>query len=381
MVRVARAVLLAFGLFLLLVPPASAQTYPTSTNSWVYDFAGVISDADEAEIARTFQTLDDETGVDAVAVAINSVADYQSGVSIEDFATGLFNHWQLGDAGVDDGVLLVVAVKDRKARVTIGDGFADRYVAEAQSVIDAMLPSFKADNYSGGIVTGAREISTRFRSLGATPAGGLPGSSGDPYGGGSASLPKAYGSYDDEPGSDGGGGIPSGVWYGLGGGGAALFGAGGFVTWQRIKPRKCLKCTREMKRLKGRTAEQALLSGGQNREEELDSVEYDVFQCVSCGAHKVERHGKLFTRYKKCPECAFKTMTASRRTLVAATYTSGGTDRVTQDCQHCDYHHEFDVSTPRKRRTTSSSRSSSSSSRSGPSGGGRSSGRGASGGW
>lgn len=378
MVRAARAVLAAFGLLLVLASPAGAQTYPPSTNSWVYDFAGVISDADEAEITDLFKTLESETAIDAVAVAINSVGDYAPGVPLEEYAKGLFNHWQLGDVGIDDGVLLVVAVRDRQARVTIGDGFADSYVAEAQAVIDSMLASFRAGDYSGGIKTGSREIASRFRSLDGTAAGESSDSSGGPSGGGIADI---FEPVADDESDGGGGGIPGGVWYALGGGGAALFGAGGFVTWQRIKPRRCQQCSREMKRLRGRAAEQSHLQAGQNLEEQLDSVEYDVFECVSCGAHKIERHGKLFTRYKKCPKCAYRTMSTSRRTLVMATYDHGGTDRVTQDCRQCGYHHEREVSTPRKTRSTARSGSSSSRDSSGPSGGGSSSGRGASGSW
>ena len=378
MVGVVRAALAVSGLLLVLASPAAAQTYPPSTNSWVYDFAEAMSAADEAEITDLFKTLEAETAVDAVAVAINSVGDYHPGARLEDFAKGLFNHWQLGDVGIDDGVLLVVAVRDRQARVTIGDGFDDSFVAEAQEVIDSMLPSFRAGDYSGGIKTGAREIASRFRSLDGTAGDDPSGASGSPSGGGSADM---FEEVADEDSPDGGGGIPGALWYAVGGGGAALFGAGGFVTWQRIKPRKCQQCSREMKRLKGRKAEQPHLQAGQNLEEQLDSVEYDVFACVSCGASKIERHGKLFSGYKKCPECAFRTMSTSRRTIRMATYDSGGTDRITKDCRQCGYHHEYEVSTPKKTRPSSRTGFRSGGGSSGPSGGGRSSGRGASGSW
>ncbi len=383
MMSAVRALLVAAGLTLVLAPAAGAAEYPENTNSWVYDIAGVIDDPTEAEIVRLFQALEAETAVDAVAVAISSVDDYDPGATIEDFATDLFNHFGIGDAGIDDGVLLLVAVDDRQARVVIGDGFADSYVDEAQQVIDAMLSSFRESRYGDGILTGAREITARFRALGDGSAGG-----GDaalsPSGGGLAErLVGVLGGADGPAGEETGGGIPSAVWYALGGGGAALFGAGGFVTWQRIKPRRCAECNREMKRIKGREAERPLLGEGQNLEEELDSVEYDVYECTSCGAHRIERHGKLFSSYKACPKCSFKTMRTSRQTVTAATYDHGGVDRVIEDCEHCEYHDEREVSTPKKRRPSSGSRSSSRSGRdrSGPSGGGRSSGRGASGSW
>lgn len=294
MVRAARAVLVAFGLVLvafglLLVPasPALSQTYPPSTDSWVYDFANAIGETDEAEITDLFKTLEAETAIDAVAVAINSVSDYQPGARLEDFAKGLFNHWQLGDSGIDDGVLLVVAVRDRQARVTIGDGFDGSFVAEAQAVIDSMLPSFRTGDYSGGIKIGAREIASRFRSLDGSSGDDPSGSSGSPSGGGRADL---FEEVADEDTRDGGGGIPGALWYAVGGGGIALFGAGGFVTWQRIRPR----------------------------------------------------------RDQECPECGSRTLATSRRTIRLATPDDGGTDRITMDCGHCGYHHEHEVATPKK---------------------------------
>ncbi|HYH50475.1 MAG TPA: TPM domain-containing protein [Acidimicrobiia bacterium] len=287
MVRAARAVLFGFGLVLLLASPAVGQTYPPSTDSWVYDFAGAISASDETEITDLFKTLESETAIDAVAVAINSVSDYQPGVSLEEFAKGLFNHWQLGDVGIDDGVLLVVAVRDRTARVTIGDGFDDSFVAEAQAVIDSMLPSFRDSDYSGGIKTGAREIASRFRSLDGSTGHDPSDSAGSPSGGGRADM---FEEVADEESRDGGG-IPSGVWYAVGGG-AALFGAGGFVTWQRIRPRKC-------------------------------------------------------------PACASRTLSTSRRTIRMATEDHGRIDRIIKDCARCGYHHEQEVETPKKTRPSS----------------------------
>jgi uncharacterized protein len=238
MVRAGRAVLAAFGLLLGLVSPVFAQTYPPSTNSWVYDFAGAISAADEAEITDLFRTLESETAVDAVAVVINSVADYQPGGELEEFAKGLFNHWQLGDVGIDDGVLLIVAVRDRQARVTIGDGFDNSYIAEAQAVIDSMLPSFRAGDYSGGIKTGAREVASRFRSLDGTAGDDASDSSSGPAGGGSAESVQEVAHEERRAGE---GGIPGGIWYAVGGG-AALLGVGGFVTGQRMKRRRCGQC-------------------------------------------------------------------------------------------------------------------------------------------
>lgn len=360
--------------------PAPVTGYPVFSGGWVHDFAGVLDEATEAEIGGAFEGLAAETGTDAVVVTIRSVGDYQNGRSIEDFATGLFNAWELGDAGVDDGVLLLVAVGDRKARVTIGDGFDDSFVSQSDRVIETMLPFFRDGDYPGGIRAGVGEVTSRFRSLAAgggtafPPAG--PGA-GDGTGSGDTGF-EALGDEDDSGG--GGGGVPAGVWWGVGAAGTAFAGTGGALVARRIRPRHCITCRRSMKRLKGRAEENEVLDPGQEVEEELDSVEYDVWHCATCNTHQVARYGRFFSGEKKCPSCAYKTLRTDRTTIRAATTSSSGLARVTRECKHCDFHDEREVSIPRVRVSSSSSGSSRSSSR-GPSGGGRSSGRGSSGSW
>jgi uncharacterized protein len=353
--------------------PAPVAGYPEFKGGFVHDFAGVLDDTDEETIRGHLQNLETETEVDAVAVTINSVADYQPGVTIEDFATGLFNAWELGDAGINDGVLILVAVADRTARVTIGDGFSDEYLQDSDDVIDVMLPYFRNGAYGDGIIEAAALTARRFRQ--ADNAGTPPATDGS----GGAGL-----SGGGFAGSDDGGGIPAGWWWGGGLGATAFVGTGGALVARRIRPRKCGQCGRFRKRLKGTAAEEPHLDPGQEVEEKVNSVEYDVWHCDTCDTAELARYGRLFSGHKKCPSCAYKTMRSEKRTLTPATTTSTGTALVTRDCKHCDFHDEQQVTIPRRPKPSSGSgRSSSRSSRGsrGPSGGGRSSGRGSSDTW
>ena len=60
------------------------------------------------------------------------------------------------DVGCGTGRHLIL-LQDR-LRVGVGVDYEHSYVAEAQSLIDAMLPSFRNGDSSGGIVTGAHEV-------------------------------------------------------------------------------------------------------------------------------------------------------------------------------------------------------------------------------
>lgn len=69
-----------------------------------------------------------KTGIEAVVVTINSIGDYQTGdATIEAFATNLFNTWGIGHKKENNGVLILVAVKDRKARIELGKGYGREY--------------------------------------------------------------------------------------------------------------------------------------------------------------------------------------------------------------------------------------------------------------
>ena len=73
------------------------------------------------------------------------------------FATELFNRWQLGNAARNDGLLLFVALGDRKSEIILGDGLdtpATR--ASAQRIMDGtMIPHFRAGRPARAILDGA----------------------------------------------------------------------------------------------------------------------------------------------------------------------------------------------------------------------------------
>ena len=74
--------------------------------------------------------------------------------SIEAYAVRAYEHWQLGRKGVDDGVLLVVAKDDRKARIEVGYGLEGAIpdITASRVIQEYLVPQFRAGDYAGGIV-------------------------------------------------------------------------------------------------------------------------------------------------------------------------------------------------------------------------------------
>lgn len=104
---------------------AQAQaSYPPRQDAAINDFAGVLGAGERAAVMQARQALLDARGAELVVATIGSVEEYdQSDRSFEAFATGLFNSWGIGDSQRNDGVLLLVAVRDRRVRIELGSGF------------------------------------------------------------------------------------------------------------------------------------------------------------------------------------------------------------------------------------------------------------------
>ncbi len=359
--------LLAFA-FLASVQIAYAQRgYPEPIDLYVNDFAELLTRQHAEQIRAWFADLKRETGVEAVAVTINSIRDYNTGdATIESFATHLFNTWGIGDKEKNNGVMILVAVRDRKVRIEVGAGYESTLNAAMQEVINEhMLPAFRRDDYSQGIYDGARAMIQKLTGKWPEGAGAAP----------SIPAPVARrATVTSSPRSSSG--LEAGVLVIVGliaATGAAAF---GLPRYARYRRRRCPNCGTYMARL-DEVSDEVYLNSGQKLEELLGSVDYDVWKCPSCGMHTLHGYNRWLSKVKPCPKCGFRTLGDIRTTLEAPTYTSGGRDQISRDCRHCEFHEEQIIVVPMLVESSSGSDSSSS----GDFGGGTSSGDGASGSW
>lgn len=152
----ARAAAIAAGwlLSLCLLAAAAAATIPPRPSGPgarpIVDAAGVLSAEQFARLDATLGDLYRKTGVTAGVLTVTSIAPD----TIEDYAVRAFADWRLGREGKDDGLLLVVAVEDRRVRLETGYGIEgtlpDGRVGE---LLDRYaLPHFREGRYGDGIV-------------------------------------------------------------------------------------------------------------------------------------------------------------------------------------------------------------------------------------
>ena len=158
--------LLPLFLFLLWLPVAgAAQSYPDYESTDINDFAGVLTDA---EVGRSLKdrlvSLRRDKGIEMTVVTLPSQAPFAApGATLEEFATGLFNHWGVGDATRNDGIMVLVLPEDRAMRIELGAGYGRDWDAVAQDIVDdTFLPRFREGNYAAGIMAGSAEVIDRI---------------------------------------------------------------------------------------------------------------------------------------------------------------------------------------------------------------------------
>lgn len=151
----------------------------------------------------------------------------------------------------------------------------------------------------------------------------------------------------------------------------------------RNTPYACDRCGNTMTRL-DESADDAYLSSSQLKEEQLHSVDYDVWHCHNCGNQKILNYVNYFSKYQECPYCKTHAYYHSKTvTLVSPTYSSTGSGEKIFDCLQCHHQDKKHFTIPMLTRSSSGSSSSSGSGSSGGSswGGGSSGGGGSSSRW
>ena len=139
---------------------------------FILDLAHVIDPSDEQRIRDLCNKLLTDKATPIVVVTIDSMdAHGGRGFRIETFATLLFNQWGIGHEKLNDqlwntGILLLVSIGDRKARIELGAGWAhEKDTLTDQIMQTQIIPRFKQGEFSGGIVAGVEGLDKMARDL------------------------------------------------------------------------------------------------------------------------------------------------------------------------------------------------------------------------
>jgi uncharacterized protein len=160
---------------LAVVPSAAAADLkikldPPGPREFILDKAQKLDAATKDALRKQCDKLLTEKATPIVIVTINSMAEYGGeGLRIETFARLLFDQWQVGIAKLGDqnwntGILVLVSVGDRKARIELGAGWGREKDQLCQQIMDErMVPRFKQGDFAGGITAGVEALESMAR--------------------------------------------------------------------------------------------------------------------------------------------------------------------------------------------------------------------------
>jgi uncharacterized protein len=141
----------------------AADPLPPELTRPVNDFARVIDAQSAASLDREIRDLKAASGDVIVVATIDTFAPY---ADIREYAVKMFeNHGRgIGDKGKDNGLLVLLAVKDRKVWVEVGydleQFITDGYAGEVSRT--SMAPAFARGDYGGGLFAGVSQFVARI---------------------------------------------------------------------------------------------------------------------------------------------------------------------------------------------------------------------------
>jgi uncharacterized protein len=135
----------------------------------VTDAANLLDPALEARLTEKLDALEQATGHQLVVVTAPSLG----GRDVKPFTTDLFNAWGIGRAEQDDGVVLLVAPNERRARIEVGYGLEGRLTnaVSARIMQDEIIPHFRRGDLPGGIEAGVDALASRLQEPWSPSAG------------------------------------------------------------------------------------------------------------------------------------------------------------------------------------------------------------------
>lgn len=157
MKKILSLLLIILVLFMPISVWAKGEDIPSPTqNFYINDYANVLDSQTEQYIMQHSIQLDELTGAQVVVVTVDTIGD----IPLEEYSLNILRGWGIGSSEKNNGVLILVAVEDRKSRIEVGYGLEGALPDSKTGWIqdDYMIPHFSAGDFSTGILEGYKAI-------------------------------------------------------------------------------------------------------------------------------------------------------------------------------------------------------------------------------
>src|SRR5215472_4897851 len=148
-----------FAFLCVITPALAAPNFPALTGR-VVDGANILSAATKEDLTTKLAALEQKTSRQLVVVTIPSLQGYE----ISDYGYQLGRAWGIGQAKMNNGILLIVAPTEHKVRIEVGYGLEPIVTDALSSVIiqTQVLPKFRSGDFNGGVEAGVDALSQQL---------------------------------------------------------------------------------------------------------------------------------------------------------------------------------------------------------------------------
>lgn len=148
--------IILFSGLLLCALLAFSQQLPPKSNTLVTDFTNTLSGSDKQQLEQKLVAYNDSTSTQIAVVMMKSVGDYD----IADYGQRLGRAWGIGEKGKNNGILILVALGDRKVTIQTGLGTEGAVpdVITNQIIQNDIKPNFKENQYYAGLDAATTDI-------------------------------------------------------------------------------------------------------------------------------------------------------------------------------------------------------------------------------
>lgn len=338
------------------------------------DEIGLLDEQTAKEVKRISQLLYRDFKSEMAILIIRST----DGANASDYALRVFNHWTLGQRGVDNGMLILFAIDDRRVEIMPGTRYKSRFNNSFCNnlLTRHVVPEMRANRAAQGVLSAAREVAAEIRRIedsGGSATSSTSSAEARPHvdNTGSAgtrqtrttapgsSFMKNHRDLLRSP-------MAKFVVYAM----LAVWIAGGIFYFTQAFNHGQLLMNQWLFIILMIMSGLLIFSVASQSFDLSDNRLDQIFS----GSGGVSLLGFLWCFSHICPRCS-KFMMVHKQTLRYATYYSSGLGEKTEHCDNCGYHRVSTYTIPRRTRSSGSSSSSSSG------GGGRSSGGGGGASW
>lgn len=150
-----KKIIFSLGLVLCAVL-AFAQDFPERSNTLVTDYTNTLSPDNKQQLERKLVAYNDSTSTQIAVVILKSTGNYD----INDYAQQLLRKWGIGQKDKNNGILVVVALGDRKVSIQTGYGAEGAVpdILTQQIIRNDLTPHFKQGDYYGGLDAGTTNL-------------------------------------------------------------------------------------------------------------------------------------------------------------------------------------------------------------------------------